>query len=329
MSRLIRPDDFLLFLEKSRTIGIRRLVGRVFGTDREKTLDSWCHVSSDRSNWWDLDDVIRRWNLLITGNADLSYQEYVAKKFLRRRKGLRAISIGCGTGRKEIQWAATNKFGSIVGYDISEPRIELAREIAQASKWNRRLKFEVGDVHKLDFPPASFDVVIFDSSLHHCSPLMSVLDKASTWLDHNGIVIANEYVGPDRFQWTNDQVRITNALLQLLPESLRRKKDGRLKNRMLRPGALAIRLSDPSEAAESDAILNALQNRFRVLELRPYGGTIVANLLKDIAHNFLDMNREARDWLEFTFNVEDRLIEANRIPSDYVFGVYQKRNPKR
>ena len=328
MSRLIRLDDFFLFLDKARAIGLRRLVGRIFGTDRERVIDSWSHISSDRSNWWDLDDVTRRWNRLITGNAELAYQHYVAKKYLHRRKGLRAISIGCGTGRKEIGWAETKKFQSINGYDVSGPRIEIARELARKSTWNDQLSFMVGDVFELDLDPGSFDVVIFDNSLHHCSPLAQAVDRADSWLNDDGIVVVNEYVGPSRFQWTDDQAVITNALLQLLPERLRRRKDGRLKDRMSRPGVLAVRLNDPSEAAESHSILTVLEGRFEVLELKPYGGTILANLLKDIAHNFSDDKQETQEWLEFLFNAEDRLIALGRIPSDYVFGIFKKRNLK-
>jgi ubiquinone/menaquinone biosynthesis C-methylase UbiE len=326
MSRLIRQDDFFLFLEKARAIGLRRLVGRIFGTDRQRVTGSWSHISSDRPNWWDLDDVIRRWNTLITGKAELAYQDYVAHKYFHRRKGLRAISIGCGTGRKEIAWAETKKFRSISGYDVSEPRIEIAQELARQSKWADQLSFNVGDVFELDFDPGSFDVAIFDNSLHHCSPLAQAVDRADSWLNDDGILVMNEYVGPSRFQWTDDQVVITNALLQLLPERLRKRKDGRLKDRMLRPGVLAVRLNDPSEAAESKSILSVLERKFEVLELKPYGGTILANLLKDVAHNFSDNNEETREWLKFLFNAEDRLIELKRIPSDYVFGVFRKRN---
>jgi ubiquinone/menaquinone biosynthesis C-methylase UbiE len=329
MSRLIRHDDFFLFLEKARSVGLRKLLGRILGTGRKKVEESWEHITSERSNWWDLEGVAKRWNRLISGDAEVTYQDYVAKKYLHRRKGLRAVSIGCGTGGKEIIWAETKRFRSIQGFDISRPRIEFARELVRKSTFNNQLRFEVGNVHDLDLQPASFDVVIFDNSLHHCSPLAQVIERVDRWLTEDGILIANEYVGPSRFQWTDDQVTITNALLQMLPAHLRRRKDGRRKERMSRPGSLAVRINDPSEAAESHLILSLLEQRFETLELRPYGGTILANLLKDIAHNFMDDIQGARDWLNFVFDVEDRLIELKRIPSDYVFGVFRKRNRKK
>ena len=329
MSRLIRPDDFFLFVEKARSIGLRSLLGKIVGTGRKRTEESWGHTSSARSNWWDLDEVTKRWNRLITGNANLAYQDYVGKKYLGGKRNLQAISVGCGTGQKEIQWAATKRFRTISGFDISGPRIAFAREQARKSTWNDSLRFSIGDVFHLDLPASSFDVAIFDNSLHHCSPLGPVLDRTAEWLKEDGILVVNEYVGPDRFQWTDEQVVITDTLLQLLPVHLRTRPDGTVKSRMLRPGTLAVRINDPSEAAESNSILSALESRFDVLELRPYGGTVLANLLKDIAHNFEDDGDDARAWLKILFDVEDRLMNEKRISSDYYFGVYRKRNTRK
>ena len=101
-------------------------------------------------------------------------------------------------------------------------------------------------------------------------------------------------------------------------------KNGRIKNRMTRFGSLAIRLNDPSEAAESSSILRCAQACFELSELKPYGGTILANLLKDIAHNFRDGAAGARDWLSILFEIEDRLMAEEVIPSDQVFAVLKK-----
>lgn len=325
MSKLVRKDDVLLLVEKARAIGLRSLLGKVLGTDRTRVHNSWKHVDSERSNWWDLDAVTRRWNRLITGSADVTYQQYVAKKYFSGKRNLRAISIGCGTGRKEIDWMETKKFQSLIGFDVSVPRIKLAKEFAGKSKWKDRLRFEVGNVFDLKLDRASYDVVIFDNSLHHCSPLARVIDQVDDWLGKRGILIVNEYVGPSRFQWTDDQVSVTDSLLHILPTELKQRKDGSCKDRMLRPGTLAMRLNDPSEAAESHLILSSLEQRFEVLELKPYGGTILANLLKDIAQNFLNDDRETREWLQFLFDVEDRLMALKKIRSDYVFGIFKSR----
>ncbi len=324
MARLIRLDDFRRLAELVREAGGLKVAERLFRTSSGNVEDAWKHTVSSRSNWWDLDEVVRRWNKLISGNPSIGYQKYVAEKYLGRKRGLRALSIGCGTGAKEILWADTRKFSVIDAYDLSLPRIEQARSSAAKSRLSQRLNFQVGDVHRLELPPASYDVVIFDNSLHHCSPLDTVLKNVSGWMKAGGILVFNEYVGPSRFQWTDLQVELTNALLLLLPERLRTMKDGTVKERMRRYGVVALRFSDPSEAAESHSIVELAEKYFRVCEQKPYGGTILANLLKDIAHNFQNGDSESKDWLSFLFGVEDRLMRGQIIPSDYVFGVSKK-----
>jgi ubiquinone/menaquinone biosynthesis C-methylase UbiE len=324
MATLIRPDDVRRLAEMVRETGIGRIAGRILRSKRRAVQSAWDHVESTRSSWWEVDEVVRRWNRLITGTPTVDYQTYVARKYLSRGRGLRGLSIGCGTGAKEIRWAATNKFSTIDAYDLSSSRIRYARESAATTKWGERLSFQVGDVHRLQLVPASYDVVIFDNALHHCSPLTPVIRKVHGWLKEHGILVLNEYVGPDRFQWTDEQVEVTNALLRLLPERLRTMKDGTRKNRMARYGSLAVRINDPSEAAESSSMMNLVQEYFAISELKPYGGAILANLLKDIAHNFEAADVEAKEWLLILFDFEDRLMKAERIRSDYCFAVMRK-----
>ena len=324
MAKLVRPDDVVLLLEKIRERGIGSIVGKFFDKSDKVVTEAWGHVSSTKSSWWDVEAVTARWNLLITGKSNLAYQQYVANKYLKKRRPLKGISLGCGTGGKEIVWASTGKFAVIDAFDISPQRIEFAREEAKKNRFGRHLNFQVGNVHKLSFPRGTYDVVIFDNSLHHLSPLMNVIDKVANWMDDKGILIMNEFVGPDRFQWTDEQVNLTNNLLKIMPQALRRKKDGTIKERLRVPGLLAMKFNDPSEAAESQSILKTLMLKFRVVELKPYGGTVLANLLKDIAHNFTSTNKDAIAWLQILFDVEDRMLEEARIPSDYVFGIFRK-----
>jgi SAM-dependent methyltransferase len=324
MARLVRLDDVRRLAEMVRETGVGKIAGRILRSKRGVVQSAWDHVESTRSSWWELDEVVRRWNRLITGSPTVDYQTYVTRKYLSRRRGLRGLSIGCGTGTKEIRWAATRKFSSIDAYDLSPSRIRYAKELGAKSRWSERLSFQVGDVHRLHLPAASYDVVIFDNALHHCSPLAPVIRNVHGWLKEHGLLVLNEYVGPDRFQWTDEQVELTNALLRLMPERLRMMKDGTRKNRMARYGSLAVRINDPSEAAESSSMMNLAQEYFAIRELKPYGGAILANLLKDIAHNFQGGDAEAREWLSMLFGFEDRLMREERIRSDYVFAVLTK-----
>ena len=66
-------------------------------------------------------------------------------------------------------------------------------------------------------------------------------------------------------------------------EEYRKKfSDGRIKKKIHRPGRLSMFLNDPSESAESHLIEDAIAGRFRVLERKEYGGTLLQLIFKDI-----------------------------------------------
>ena len=82
-------------------------------------------------------------------------------------------------------------------------------------------------------------------------------------------------------------------------------------------------LSDPSEAVQSSKINGLLQKHFKPLEIKPYGGSILHLLFRDIAHNFLGKDEETRETLEKLFQMEDAYMEKTG-QSDFTFGVFSK-----
>lgn len=84
-------------------------------------------------------------------------------------------------------------------------------------------------------------------------------------------------------------------------------------------------LRDPSEAVESSRILPLLTQIFDVVEIKECGGTILHLLLADIAHNFLSEEEETNRFLNLFLEVEDLILEAGDLPSDFVVAVCKKR----
>lgn len=254
-----------------------------------------------------------------SGVASRSPADYVAGKYLADRTGVIAVSLGCGGGSREARWARTGRFASIVGYDISESWIATARSMAESEQLDAVLRFEVADACELDLPSDSVDAVIFEDALHHLAPIDVVLDRARMWLRPGGYLFVNEYVGPRRFQFTDRQLEAVNGLLAALPYRLRTEwKSGQLRRKAVKPSILRMRLTDPSEAIESDLIVPAIRQRFNVLEERAIGGTIVNLLLGEIAHHFVDGREPAGRFLRLLFDFEDALIEAGELTSDHM-----------
>ncbi len=73
------------------------------------------------------------------------------------RIGGRILEVGVGTGLSLPSYSSGT---SIVGIDISEPMLDKARRRVQEQRLSHVESIAVGDAENLDFPDASFDVVV-------------------------------------------------------------------------------------------------------------------------------------------------------------------------
>ncbi|HTZ69032.1 MAG TPA: class I SAM-dependent methyltransferase [Acetobacteraceae bacterium] len=73
------------------------------------------------------------------------------------RIGGRVLEVGVGTGLSLPSYGSATH---IVGIDISEPMLEKARRRVKQARLGNVETIAVGDAEKLDFPDASFDVVV-------------------------------------------------------------------------------------------------------------------------------------------------------------------------
>ena len=267
----------------------------------------------------------RRWNTFVTGDPDGDPRRWLADRLPGERKDLVALSLGCGTGRREVAWAELGVFQRIEGIDLSEPRIASAREEARRRGLERTLHFRVADLYEVATADGPYDVVIAEQSLHHFAPMRRILGTIEGLLKRDGLFLLDEYVGPSHFQWTDAQLAATNRILAEIPERLRvQRHDGRLKRDAFRPSRLRMFLRDPSEAVASADILPGLHEVFDVLDIRSYGGNVLHILFEDIAHNFLDDDEETRAVVERCFAAEDAFL-ASGVPSDFVVAAATRR----
>ena len=304
----------------------RKVLARLRLTRRGRVIAAWSQASSPPVHWLDIPLVRDRMNRMLTGDARVPYQKYVAQRYLDSDVRQRALSLGSGSGTKEMQWAETNRFALIEAFDISAARVRAAVASLQQTPFRDVIRYRVGDVHALPLPRASYDVVLFDHSLHHFSALDELLIRVREALKPGGIVVANEFIGPSRFQWTDLQVREVNRLLSSAPPELATLWESDFtRPKLRRPSKLLMWLSDPSEAVESSDIPSSLQRHFDVLEQKGYGGTILHPLFSGIAHHFINPDLEARQFLERAMAAEDALLEAREINHDFALIIGRKR----
>jgi ubiquinone/menaquinone biosynthesis C-methylase UbiE len=143
--------------------------------------DVWATVSK-------LDEPTQRRmaDVLETRGAD-SQQRDMRRAFLAAIEfppGAELLEVGCGTGVLTRVLAGIGAVGSVVGVDLAPSLVDRARELA-AELPNAR--FEVADARALPFAGASFDVVIFDSTLSHVPEPERALTEAARVLRAGGV----------------------------------------------------------------------------------------------------------------------------------------------
>jgi ubiquinone/menaquinone biosynthesis C-methylase UbiE len=79
----------------------------------------------------------------------------------------RVLDVGTGPGRIPLAIARAAGQLRLDGIDLSPAMVAAARRARTAAGLTDRVTFEVGDVARLPYPEASFDLIISSLSLHH------------------------------------------------------------------------------------------------------------------------------------------------------------------
>ncbi|SDT93735.1 Glycosyltransferase, GT2 family [Pseudomonas pohangensis] len=270
-------------------------------------------------NWLEHPQVISRLNRKVSGNPDLRcYQQL--RQFLEQRGWhfpvKRAASLGCGFGGLERALANEHMAERIDGYDIASGAIAEARRLG-VQMHLPSLHYHVTDLERLQLPEAEFDLIFAYSCIHHIDDLDRMFKQIRQALRPGGIFHLHEYVGPDRFQWTDMQLEKINAFLESLPGHYNHTPAGVFRGPRERPSVDEVIAADPSEAIRSSEIADTLARHFRILQKQELGGALLHIGLSGIAQNFDPQSATDAALLESFFMQEDQLMAADLINSDF------------
>lgn len=278
--------------------------------------------------WLEHPEVQKRINEKVSGNGNISPYQYLIQ--FMSDKGYtfpldRCLTLGCGAGDLEIGLSNYNFCLRHDAVDIADKAIEKAISSAKAKNLNH-IYYQVQDVNAISLPENIYDIVFGVGSIHHVAKLEHVFAEVNKSLKPKGIFFLNEYVGPSRFQWTDKQINVMNSILKILPLKYKKviTKPSVIKEICGRPAINDVINVDPSEAIRSGDILPLINKTFNTLEVKKIGGTILHELLSNIAGNFHPNNNTDMLFLETIFKIEDALIEAGEISSDFVVIIAQK-----
>ncbi len=253
---------------------------------------------------WAAEPAVRRClNRRVSGSPDVWPVEWFARKVVRSPFP-RALSLGCGDGALERDLLTKGLCTTLLGLDISERALELARAQAAAAGWTD-LSYAQADLDRLRLEPESFEAVFVHQALHHVRELEACLRQVRRALTPGGIFYLDEYVGPSRHQWRRELLEAAEQAYRQLPKRARRRR--RLQ--------LPVDWRDPSEAVRSAEIVPLVAETFEIRERRDYGGNLLAVVYPHLRLEALEPAARA-EILDLLIELEDELLAAGA-PSYY------------
>jgi SAM-dependent methyltransferase len=275
---------------------------------------------TDASLWTNNEIVVRNIYRLISGGSEEHWLTWFLNHYLEESTVFeRSLSVCCGDGAHELGMARTGKVRFLRAFDLSEGAIAQAKAAFEKAKIpNDNYAFEVADANDLQMDDR-FDLILTTGALHHVTNLEGLLAKLSSMLRPEGYFVTLEYVGPNRFQWTDTQLSVIHGILQQLdPRYL--KESGRIEfGRPSIPDFIAI---DPSEAVRSEDVLRLLPQYFTIEYLRNFNGTVMHPLYPLFDARLTNTNAPDFDSIvRLILLMEDLLIRGNVLTSDFVFAI--------
>lgn len=321
--RILTKDDFVETYLRVQQRSLKYIISKFDFSQENRAKSTFNEPALNSANYWIIPEVRERWNHKVTGKSDQPYEHYVMENYLASSSSLDMISLGSGICSHELEFAKYEQFHSVKCIDFSDKLLDKARSNAEGMNL-KNITFEVADVNRLTLPSNVYDVVLFHSALHHFKNVPYLLDQVKQSLKENGLLIINEYVGPNRLQIKTHQIETINHILknELPVEYRKRFKTNLTKRSVSGPGWLRMLVNDPSEAVESEGIMAAIHERFSTVEEKPLGGDLLMFALKDIAHHFVNDSGKTKSLLERIFELEDKYVA--KYGSDFMFGVFQK-----
>lgn len=107
------------------------------------------------------------------------------------RPGAALLDVGCGPGTITADLAALVAPGTVTAVDASADVLVAAREAVEARGLDH-VRFAVADVHALDFPDDSFDVVHAHQVLQHVGDPVQALREMQRVCRPGGVVAARD-----------------------------------------------------------------------------------------------------------------------------------------
>ena len=104
------------------------------------------------------------------------------------------LEVGCGTGRISVGIAKYTRNIKIVGIDLSESMLVVAKDNASKERVNHRVQFKHADAKAIPFEDCTFDAVFCHNMLHHLEDPLTVLKEMKRVVKPDGAFFLRDLV---------------------------------------------------------------------------------------------------------------------------------------
>lgn len=223
----------------------------------------------------------------LTGDRDGDPNSSLAlRHFQPPRK--RMLAIGSGLASQEEWFVKCGYVLEAVAYEQSEVAVAKANERLASENLSDRLKVICGDVREANLADNSFDVVMVQAAIHHFFDIEEMFQLMHRVLKPDGILIYDEYVGPDHLLFDDKTLDFMDGIDACLAPHYRRSTllGGEVREGVARPTLEQMVTMDPSEGVHASLILPLTYKYFDVIDRRDYGGTFLRPFFTGILQNF-------------------------------------------
>lgn len=275
------------------------------------------NLSKKKLRWWESEFIIGEINRVVCGETVQGRSQGLINEVIKLLPDSlpleKGISVGCGSGKKEMNLIKQNIVKSFDLFELSEAMIEKGRVLAEELGVADKVNFIRDDAFKLITGQELYDIVHWGDALHHMLDVYDGVAWSYKVLKKGGLFYMDDYVGASRFQWSDKSLEIASKMRETFastkylsnpyaPEKF-------LSTVLSRPNVTKMIEDDPSEAADSGRILDAVQKYFPDARIKITGGVIYHLGLSDMINNFDENKAEDQLLLKLLMLIDELCVD--------------------
>ena len=290
---------------------------KVYGAAVRRETEAWGSSFVLQERWsieYSYPAIAAYRNKIITGSSGTTWIDFLKGQFGRFE---RALSLGVGTGWIEEALLRRGLVNTIDLSDLSQSAVEHVSNRLSELDPTVKVNVQVQDANFIRLEPESYDLIVCHSILHHVINLEHLLYQLNLSLKKTGMLVVDEFIGPSRFQWSNQVCDIVNSTMRSLIQ-------GKGFRPLVLPERAVMAMSSPFESIRSSELAPLLEFQFQenvILEQRFMGLLYPAIWTLDFS-----------DWEDVGLHkTVEKCIELDRtftktalLPPCFLFGIYRK-----